>query len=182
VSHFCVPLYDCCTHGVFLTARPIWPRDLQEKAVLKSSGKLCERIQHLCFFDADPELLQTMVNLIENKGRLANLSTRFVVGRAANLKLSHAFSTGAQVSAQAIARGGWCSGLRITLRRRSCARPSFATAPPVELAAHLTWGRACVCSRRPPPSIPRRPLLSRTRSRWRRSISAGACWHCGLSR
>ena len=63
-------------------------RDLQEKAVHKSSGKLRNAIQHLCFFDADPALLQTMVNLIAH----GNINASDKEGRVV-LRLAHYFAS-----------------------------------------------------------------------------------------
>jgi len=63
-------------------------QDLQEKgAVLKSSKQLSEAIQHLCFFDADPALLQTMVNLIMH----GNIQSSDKDGRLV-LRLAHYFA------------------------------------------------------------------------------------------
>jgi len=61
---------------------------LQEKAVLKSSKQLSEVIQHLCFFDADPALLQTMVNLIVH----GNIQSSDKDGRLV-LRLAHYFAS-----------------------------------------------------------------------------------------
>ena len=63
-------------------------QDLQEKAVLKSSKQLSEAIQHLCFFDADPALLQTMVNLIVH----GNIQSGDREGRVV-LRLAHYFAS-----------------------------------------------------------------------------------------
>jgi hypothetical protein len=64
-------------------------QDLQEKgAVLKSSKQLSEAIQHLCFFDADPALLQTMVNLIMH----GNIQSSDKDGRLV-LRLAHYFAS-----------------------------------------------------------------------------------------
>ena len=63
-------------------------QDLQEKAVGKSTGKLSETIQHLCFFDADPALLQTMVNLIVH----GNVQSGDREGRVV-LRLAHYFAS-----------------------------------------------------------------------------------------
>jgi hypothetical protein len=63
-------------------------QDLQEKAVLKSSKQLSEAIQHLCFFDADPALLQTMVNLIVH----GNIQSSDREGRVV-LRLAHYFAS-----------------------------------------------------------------------------------------
>lgn len=62
-------------------------QDVQEKgAVLKSAKQLREAIQHLCFFDADPALLQTMVNLILH----GNIQSNDKDGRVV-LRLAHYF-------------------------------------------------------------------------------------------
>jgi len=63
-------------------------QDLQEKAVLKSSKQLSEAIQHLCFFEADPALLQTMVNLIVH----GNIQSGDREGRVV-LRLAHYFAS-----------------------------------------------------------------------------------------
>eukprot|EP01047_Picozoa_sp_COSAG01_P014267 COSAG01_NODE_692_length_14213_cov_3.971518_4_plen_432_part_00 len=61
-------------------------QDLQERAVLKSASKLREAIQHLCFYETDPALMQTMVNLIVH----GNISAADKEGRAV-LRLAHYF-------------------------------------------------------------------------------------------
>ena len=62
---------------------------LQEKgAVMKSAKQLSEAIQHLCFFDADPALLQTMVNLILHN----NIPSSDKDGRLV-LRLAHYFAS-----------------------------------------------------------------------------------------
>ena len=56
--------------------------------MMKSAKQLSEAIQHLCFFDADPALLQTMVNLILHN----NIQSSDKDGRLV-LRLAHYFAS-----------------------------------------------------------------------------------------